>query len=280
MLAAAPGEVLVRPAAAPQVPADARFGRRAGLDDYLLKLSPALGRAAAPGTGREYTRSGLVTRTTGKVFFTLDGSDYVCSGSAVHSPDKSTVLTAGHCVYDPATSSQATNWAFVPGYRKGTTPYGVFVATRLATTAGWRDEEDFNLDIAFANVGRNEDDDLLTTAVGGQPIAFSPARGRAAYVFGYPAAQPWDGERMIACSGTLQQDTHAAPSTAEGLACTMTPGSSGGPWFASFDPGTGTGTLTSLTSFSYSDQAGVLWGPYLGDVAEALYDAVAGSTTA
>ena len=34
-------------------------------------------------------------------------------------------------------------------------------------------------------------------------------------------------------------------------------------------------TVTSLTSFSYSDAPGVLYGPYLGDVAKALYASVA-----
>jgi hypothetical protein len=60
----------------------------------------------------------------------------------------------------------------------------------------------------------------------------------------------------------------------------MTPGSSGGPWFSGFDQRTGKGTLTSLTSFAYTNLAGVLWGPYLGSVAHALYDAVASTTSA
>ena len=43
---------------------------------------------------------------------------------------------------------------------------------------------------------------------------------------------------------------------------------------------TGTGTLTSLTSFSYTELPGTLWGPYFGAEAEALYDAVASTTAA
>ena len=38
---------------------------------------------------------------------------------------------------------------------------------------------------------------------------------------------------------------------------------------------TGRGTLVSVTSFSYSDRPGVLWGPYLGSTAQSLYASVA-----
>ncbi len=257
-----------------------RFARPSGLDAYLRRLAPGRAASSAPGTGALWTGGGLVARTTGKVFFTLGSDDYVCSGSAVSSPDRSTVLTAGHCVVDPESGATATNWAFVPGYRDGIAPYGLFPASSLATTSGWADAEDFDVDVAFANVAPNAAGVRLGDAVGGQAIAFGSARAQATYAFGYPAVAPWTGARLVACSGRLAQDTTPAPSTDQGMACTMTPGSSGGPWFTGFDPRTGTGTLTSVTSFSYTDQPGVLWGPYLGAEAQALYDAVASTTTA
>jgi hypothetical protein len=60
-------------------------------------------------------------RTNGKVFFTDDGLNYVCSGTALLSGNKSVVWTAGHCVHDGA-SNFHTNWAFVPGYADGSSP--------------------------------------------------------------------------------------------------------------------------------------------------------------
>ena len=61
------------------------------------------------------------TSTNGKVFFTDDGLNYVCSGTAVLSGNRSTVWTAGHCVHDGA-SGFHTNWAFVPAYADGSAP--------------------------------------------------------------------------------------------------------------------------------------------------------------
>lgn len=275
MAAAVPAEQLA-------TPPGTRFARRAALAGYLRQV--AAGRAAAltpVDTGSPWSRGGLLTRTTGKVFFTLADTDYVCSGSAVTSADRSTVLTAGHCVYDPQGGVWARNWMFVPGYASGTAPHGLFVADHLATTAGWRATGDFDDDVALVDVGPRGDGRLLTDAVGSQRIGFDAPRGRPAVAVGYPAEAPWDGETLIGCSGPLRQDRRADPSftptTDQGMACTMTGGSSGGPWLTDLDPRSGRGTVTSVTSFGYTDQPGVLWGPYLGSVARAMYDRVAGT---
>jgi V8-like Glu-specific endopeptidase len=252
-----------------------RFARPSSLVGYLRRLAPGRAASSVPGAGAEWTGAGAVVRTTGKVFFSLGTDDYVCSGSAVASPDRSTVLTAGHCVDDPESGTTATNWVFVPGYRDGRAPYGFFAATHLVTTTGWAAAEDFDVDLGFADVAPNAAGVRLGDAVGGQKIAFGTPRGRDAYAFGYAAVAPWTGQRLDACSGGVVQDTTPAPSADQGLACTMTPGSSGGPWFSEFDPRTGTGTLTSVTSFSYVEEPGVLWGPYLGAEAQALYLSVA-----
>ncbi len=270
MAAARPGEQLAAGGGG------TRFIRGAVLDMYLHRLRPVPApQTETPEPGAPWTRGGAVVRTTGKVFFSLGGDDYVCSGSAVSSPDRSTVLTAGHCVYDPESSAAATNWAFVPAYADGKAPYGVFPARHLVTPNGWRLRGDFDVDVAFADVGPNASGTALTDAVGGQPIAFGAPRGGLLRAFGYPAAAPWTGERLVNCAAAVVQDTSPAPSQDQGMTCSMTPGSSGGPWFARFSSRTGRGTLVSVTSFSYSDQPGVLWGPYLGSTAKSLYTSVA-----
>jgi len=56
------------------------------------------------------------------------------------------------------------------------------------------------------------------------------------------------------------------------LRCGLNAGSSGGPWLSGFDPATGTGTITSISSFKYETDAATLYGPRLGPVAKALFD--------
>jgi hypothetical protein len=51
----------------------------------------------------------------------------------------------------------------------------------------------------------------------------------------------------------------------------MTEGGSGGPWLSDFDPRTGLGVITGVTTFRYSGQHRILYSADLGPVAQALY---------
>ncbi|WP_230984035.1 trypsin-like serine peptidase [Microbispora oryzae] len=184
------------------------------------------------------------------------------------SANKSVVITAGHCVKINGTFHK--NWVFVPGYDRGERPNGTWPATTLLTTPQWDSGENMNYDVAAAVVapqgGRS-----LTDVVGGQGVAFNQPRGRQMYAFGYPAAAPFDGSKLVYCSGRAFDDF--LNSDDQGLNCTMTGGSSGGPWFSSFTDGTGSGLLNSVNSFKYGFADFWMFGPYFGPEAQAVYNA-------
>jgi hypothetical protein len=204
------------------------------------------------------------TRTNGKVFFTDGGVNYVCSGTALLSGNKSVVWTAGHCVHDGAVNFH-TNWAFVPGYADGSRPYGTWSARSLLTTSGWATRGDFSYDEGAAVVSLNTGR-ALTDVTGGRNIAFNTARNQTYAAHGYPAASPFNGQRLWVCTSPLRyNDTSASPATI-GIDCNMTGGSSGGGWIAS-------GSLTSVNSYGYRTLPNVMFGPYLGSVAQSLYTA-------
>lgn len=236
----------------------------------LLEVDGAglLAPTAYPSGGASWTGGGQVVKTTGRVFFTYQGRTASCSGSAVVSQNKSTVITAGHCV--KLNGAWHTNWVFVPGYHNGNAPYGVWTARRTLTTPQWGSSENFSYDVGAA-VLNPQDGKLLTDVVGGQSIAFNQPRWRRMYAFGYPAEAPYDGSKLTYCSGptivSLLWGTH-------GMNCNMTGGSSGGPWFVNFNEATGTGTLASVNSYRLN--LPILWrnmyGPYFGNDAKALYE--------
>ena len=77
--------------------------------------------------------------TAGKLFFTIQGvGTFVCSASAL-SPR--IVVTAGHCVAqaspNPAARHFYTNWLFVPAYKNGKAPYGVWTVNVAWITNAW-----------------------------------------------------------------------------------------------------------------------------------------------
>jgi V8-like Glu-specific endopeptidase len=252
----APVPQLVSERAVVTHPVPAPHGRTAGVS------------GAGPARGAAWTGGGLVARTTGRVFFTMGGVGYACSGSTVGGASPSVVVTAAHCVSDGA-GAWAAQWRFVPGYRAGRAPYGVYRAATFYVARGWASGADENDDVAFvvtrpvAAGGR-----AVGTVAGEQPVSFGP-RGGPAAVFGYPALRPYDGSRLDYCTGRVSPDPYGGADA--GLSCAMTEGDSGGPWLSSFNPRTGAGTITGVTTFKYSGESRMLYSANLGSVAQALY---------
>jgi hypothetical protein len=237
-------------------PAEQRFGGAAA------KAAPA----ALPWTSYEVTTpyTQQPTSTHGKVFFTLGGNDYVCSGTALLSGNESVVWTAGHCVNE-GPGDFATNWQFVPAYKDGSAPLGVYTAQDLITSSAWANQGDFSYDFAAAIVG-SSGGSSLTDRVGGRGISFNYSRSQTFNSYGYPAAPPFSGERLWVCNSTLQTNDNSANPPTMGIGCDMTGGSSGGGWIVG-------NNVYSVNSYGYSNQPDVMYGPYLGSVAQSVYDA-------
>jgi V8-like Glu-specific endopeptidase len=207
----------------------------------------------------------------GKVFFTLAGSNYVCSGNAVSSANKSTVSTAGHCVNE-GPGAFATNFMFAPAYENGVSPYGKWTATDLYAPTQWSDNGDMTYDTGFAVVAPL-DGQTLTDVVGGSGVAFNEARGLTYKSFGYPAAAPFNGETLKSCTGTAVNDPNNSQFGTQGISCDMTGGSSGGPWFIGTSSA---GVQNSVNSYGYNRSA-VMYGPFWGSVIQQTYASAAAS---
>jgi hypothetical protein len=110
----------------------------------------------------------------------------------------------------------------------------------------------------------------LTSVVGGRNIAFNTARQQNYASHGYPAAPPFNGQRLWVCNSPLVYDDTSANPPTLGIDCDMTGGSSGGGWIAG-------GSVVSVNSYGYKTLPNVMFGPYQGAVAQSLYKAASGS---
>ena len=108
----------------------------------------------------------------------------------------------------------------------------------------------------------------LTDRVGGRGIAFNYSRSQTYNSYGYPAAPPFNGERLWRCNSALQTNDNDANPPTMGIGCDMTGGSSGGGWIVG-------NNLYSENSYGYGNQPNVMYGPYLGSVAQSVYNAAA-----
>ena len=217
-------------AAKPQGPAARTAPAAPKVAPKLAARNSATPMAYNPG----YPVGSPVARTSGKVFFTSFGVNYVCSATVVNSEGKSEVWTAGHCVSDGQAWNY--NWVFVPNYVNGWAPYGYWYSKQLWTTSAWfNNNNDFSNDVGAAVMSRNSGW-RIADYLGGQGIAWNYPR-QYVYAFGYPQAAPFNGQTLWAENGST-----FAWGADQGMVNYMTGGSSGGAWLGWFNGSTTTGT--------------------------------------
>ena len=257
------GSATAEPAGAPVHVAPASAGEQPAA---ALRRGP-LGVASAFSPGDEQRSP---NRIHGRVFATspTDG-DYSCSGTAVNSPSRSLVVTAGHCVY--LNGEWSVNFMFVPGYRDGRSPYGRWAGTKLRAPPQWVSAENISFDIGMVTVGRNLSGRGVQDVVGARGIGFNQPRNQTYTSYGYPAEPPFDGESLQACRSEYQgEDPSTDPPRTMRITCDMNGGASGGGWVAK-------NTVLSVNSYCTGlvlvclDVPSSLYGPYFANEAKSLY---------
>lgn len=172
----------------------------------------------------------------GRLYVRQAGKEGFCSATAIDSPTRRLVLTAGHCVNSGPKEGKPGTWStdleFVPGLNLGSTPYGTFVLSgRPRALPGWAKDGNPDFDLGAFLTEPNAEGAALADAVGGgATIVTDRGRHQRFEAFGYPGST----ERMRTCvSGFAGEDpitaTLPGPSTI-GVRCNWAPGASGGGW--------------------------------------------------
>lgn len=205
--------------------------------------------------------------SNGKLFGKIAGlGRYSCSATVVDTAGDSTILTAGHCAYDPFFGRFASKLLFVPGYDQGTEPLGRFAGRVIETTREWSRDVNSNFDYAAIALRKRDDGATVEAVAGAVPmLANGPRQGNYA-AYGYPGNRG-TGQLMWRCgSGYAGDDPRPIPRGPKpiGIGCDMKAGASGGGWLNA------AGQLVSLTSFGYRKHPELLYGPYLTNKATKL----------
>ncbi|MFJ4516894.1 trypsin-like serine peptidase [Streptomyces sp. NPDC088816] len=143
--------------------------------------------------------------------------NHFCTASVVHSPQRDLVVTAAHCL------SGDSDLVFVPGYRDGRAPYGVWTVKRRFLPDGWTAHQDEDSDMAFAVIAP-QDGKGVEDAVGANRLLTGAATGATAVTLtGYPDS------REVPISCTNRPRAHSG--TQQRIDCPeFTGGTSGSPW--------------------------------------------------
>jgi V8-like Glu-specific endopeptidase len=204
-------------------------------------------------------------KTVGKLFFTLNGINYVCSASVIR---PHLLLTARHCIY--SNGNFATNVVFYPGYWSGpnNTLGGAWYARAMIT---WVSNL-LEFDIGFIQTYNQNRTGCRPTSTNRQIESFTGYLGYAwggdytrkhFDVLAYPHAWPFTGGQNVQCEASAGDINVRGISNTLEIGCDMTGGSSGGPWLHTFAPGVSglTNLARSLVSYKWSDRPEAINGP-------------------
>jgi V8-like Glu-specific endopeptidase len=240
-------------------PLEMTVGRRGGADVHL-----------GPGRGAARASYSVVAAPeaapyawNGQLFVVQDGEEGFCSATAIDSPSRSLVLTAGHCVNTGPRHGRPGSWStyleFVPGFNLGAAPFGTFVLSGAPLALpGWTREGNPDFDLGAFLVSPNAEGVGLEDALGGGARIVTDLGHRQRFeAFGYPGGT----ERMRTCtSGYAGQDpvtlTLAGPPTV-GIRCRWAPGASGGGWLLD-----GGQEIDGMTTYLRTEEKALTFGPY------------------
>ncbi len=223
----------------------------------LVAAAPAAPRAGASSL-RVLNAADVETRTNGKILaYDPYGAQYSCSGTAIETPSRSIVLTAGHCVVEHR--EWGRDIVFIPAYDHKARPFGAFTVSRTYVMRQWKASENPDFDVAALKVRPNRFGRLVDV-VGGRRWATGKSRYARMRIFGYPAGA-LEGEALRSCSSKglgVDQLTYrfAGPPTLPAR-CDMAGGSSGGAWLIG-------DRVAGVTSYGYTHNLGRLYSSYFG----------------
>ncbi|HEY1284975.1 MAG TPA: hypothetical protein VGF04_02700 [Solirubrobacterales bacterium] len=201
----------------------------------------------------------------GRLFVIQGRQRGYCSATAINSPSRQLILTAGHCVNSgPLGRRGGSIWShfleFVPAYSGGLAPFGAFVAHRKTIFAPrqWVKTSNPNFDVGALQAGPNAEGLNVADAVGGgASIVLDRSRKEDFRTFGYPGKTRW----MQGCDSPYVGDdslTYPIPGPPTiAIRCHWAPGASGGGWL--IDEGT---AINGLTSYGKRRDTVHTYGPY------------------
>lgn len=200
------------------------------------KVAATAAAVAAPprtSTGQSITLAATQQPSQVGALFSGSISDgHHCTASVVDSPAGDVIVTAAHCL------TSASGKTFVPAYRDGSAPYGVWTISQVLEDDAWTSDSDPDHDVAFAVVeplnGKS-----LESVVGSYDVDTSGVTDARVQITGYPSAT----DEPISCTGSSESfsDTQLT------VYCTgYASGTSGSGWVEDYDPTDGSGALVGV----------------------------------
>jgi V8-like Glu-specific endopeptidase len=186
------------------------------------------------------------------------------------------LITAAHCINGgQGGNGYSSDIVFIPGYRDGQEPYGVWTVARLLVAPQWAKFSDPDYDVGFV-VLQPHDGQNIQAVLGANKLAIDRGYRYLVHVTGYPDS----ANAPITCVNTTSRQS----ATQLRFDCPgYTGGTSGSPWVTQFSTRSRTGTIVGVIGGYQEggDTPSVSYSVRLGAAVHDLYEqAVSGKTAA
>jgi V8-like Glu-specific endopeptidase len=205
----------------------------------------------------------------GALFLHDASGNNFCTASVVASAGRDLLVTAAHCINGGPHGGARSDIVFIPGYRDGQAPYGIWSPARLVVAKGCASAADPDLDVGFV-VLRPYHGRTIQQVLGADTMTFNPGYRNLVRVTGYPASK----DRPITCRNwTTRKSGTQLRFDCDGF----TGGTSGSPWITGFNATTGTGRIVGVLGGYQQggNTAGISYSAYLGNSIRQLYQQAA-----
>ena len=242
----------------------------------LLGARPLLGgQKLLPQPGRSpNSHTAVVALRVGALFEHDVSGEHFCTASVVASPGKDLLITAAHCINGGNGSGYKTDIVFIPDYRDGVAPYGVWTPQRLLVAPQWAKSADPDFDVGFV-VLQTHDGENIQQVLGASQLGIDSGYKYLVRVTGYPDS----ADAPITClNWTSRQSATQLKFDCDGY----TGGTSGSPWVTHFDTRSRTGTIVGVIGGYQQggDTPSISYSVYLNNDIHQLYEQAISDGTA
>lgn len=184
--------------------------------------------AGTPDVFTQYPEERFSEAWIGKLF--LNGG--FCTASVISG--NNIIVTAAHCCYDRSSRKWIGGWVFAPGYDTGSAPFGTFNWSSATILTSWITFGDIPSDVCLIKLANDGAGRGVTFYTGWLGRSWNWPSIQNHHALGYPG-NIGGGNKLELC--TSESFSPSGPCGGSGVlntGCSMTFGSSGGPWIRNF----------------------------------------------
>jgi hypothetical protein len=159
-----------------------------------------------------------------------------CSASVISG--KNIILTAAHCCWDRTKNTWTGGWSFAPAYNNGNAPYGVFTWAQARVLNSWINNGDIASDVCLIALQNDSAGHGVSYYTGWLGLSWNYPSTLSMHSLGYPANIGGGNNLELCASESFGQNANSScGSSVLDTGCSMTFGSSGGPWIRDYRTG-------------------------------------------